>query len=254
MADNSFIRSPLLATHGVTGLFTLRNGGISPKPFDNQNFGYGLGDQDSNVTNNIDRLVESAGLSGRPHQANQVHQSDTLYCTDAGIVHEQQADILLTDQPDTPLAVRTADCLPLLLADRQAGIAVAAHAGWRGTVAHVAAQAVSQMEDRGSKAEHIVASLGPCIGPCCFAMGEDTAQALVSCCQSAAQFVTGNDQKHANLWQINRLQLLQSGLTEEHIEVINECTCCNPERYFSYRRDAQQSGRHLGVVELSFKP
>ncbi len=254
MADESFIRSSLLAKHGVTGLFTLRNGGVSAKPYDSQNFTYGLGDQDSNTTTNLNRLVEKAGLSGWPHQAVQVHQSDTLYCSDTGLAHKQHADILLTDQPNIALAIRTADCLPLLLADKESGIAVAAHAGWRGTVAKVAVEAVSQMLHRGSKAKHIVASLGPCIGPCCFAIGEETAQALANCCQGAAQFVTGSDKKYADLWQINRLQLLQCGLKEEHIEVINECTCCNSERYFSYRRDALRAGRHLGVVELTCKP
>ncbi|GAV19367.1 laccase domain-containing protein [Mariprofundus micogutta] len=254
MAENSFIRSSLLNRHGVIGLFSLRTGGISLPPFDSQNFGYALGDSDHNVDDNLDRLVEKAGLSRCPHQAVQVHQSETLYCSGDGIFHKQQSDILITDQLNTPLAIRTADCLPLLLADRQAGITVAAHAGWRGTVAGVAKEAVSQMVDRGAKVERIIASLGPCIGPCCFTIGEETAIALASCCQGATQFVTGSEQQHADLWQINQLQLLQSGLKKEHIEIINECTCCHPDRYFSYRRDSLSSGRHLGVVELSCKP
>ncbi|OIO71958.1 MAG: hypothetical protein AUJ57_06360 [Zetaproteobacteria bacterium CG1_02_53_45] len=254
MPDSGFIRSPLLQKHGVNGLFTLRSGGFSPPPYDSQNFAYGPGDQDVHVDRNLNHLVKQAGLNGHPHQAVQVHATDTLYCSGSGSMHEQAADILLTDQRNTPVAVRTADCLPILLADNQAGIVVAAHAGWRGTVAQVAVKAVQQMLGRGAVAERIIASLGPCIGPCCFAIGEEAARELANCCHGAGRFVTGREQRYADLWQINRLQLLQSGLNEAHIELFNECTCCNPERYFSYRRDGQQSGRHLGVVELGCKP
>ncbi|PJA31261.1 MAG: peptidoglycan editing factor PgeF [Zetaproteobacteria bacterium CG_4_9_14_3_um_filter_53_7] len=254
MPDSSFIRSSLLEKHGVNGLFTRRSGGISPPPFDSQNFAYGLGDPDANVDCNLNRLIKQAGLSGHPHQAVQIHAADALYCSGSGSMHEQPADILLTDQCNTPVAVRTADCLPILLADPQAGIVVAAHAGWRGTVAQVAAKAVSQMLDRGADIEHIVASLGPCIGPCCFAIGEEAALALSHCCHGAARFVSGSEQKHADLWQINRLQLLQKGLKQAHIELFRVCTCCNADSFFSYRRNGRHSGRHLGVVELSCKP
>jgi len=249
-----FIRSPLLARHGVSGLFTLRGGGVSPVPFDSQNFGYGLGDQAAHIDKNLAMLVKEAALYGRPHQAVQVHQAGTLLCSGVGVEHKQHADILLCSEPNTPLAVRSADCLPILLADPQSGIIAAAHAGWRGTVAQVAGKAVSEMQRLGAKAERIVASLGPCIGPCCFEIGTDAAERLAGCCEGADHFITGNQTPHGDLWAINQLQLLQHGLKESHIELTKQCTSCNAEQFFSYRRDAGRTGRHLAVVALTTYP
>jgi len=252
MAD--FIRSALLATVGVSGLFTLRSGGVSPAPFDSQNFGFELGDLPDNVNRNLTNLIEQAELHGPPHQAMQVHEADTLYCRGAGKVHDQKADILLTDQPNSPLAVRTADCLPVLLADAEAGITVAAHAGWRGSVAQVVVKAVAAMLKYGAQSDRIMASLGPCIGPCCFAIGIEAAQALATSCEGAEQYITEDEQTYADLWAINRLQLLESGLNPAHIELVKQCTCCNPQQFFSFRRDRGLTGRHLGVVTLPTYP
>jgi len=252
MAD--FLRSPLLASHGVCGLFTLRSGGVSPTPFDSLNFGSDLGDKHSHIDKNLAQLLKQSDINGKPHQVIQEHQADTLYCSGPGFQHDHKADILLTDQPDTPIAVRTADCLPILLADTDAGIAAAVHAGWRGTAAQVASVAVEKMLGLGARTERIIASLGPCIGPCCFTIGDEAAEALAECCEGAASCITESEKKHADLWAINRLQLLDSGLKETHIEVMRSCTCCHPQQFFSYRRDNGITGRHLAVVTLPTYP
>jgi len=250
MAKPCFIVSKLLAQHHIQGLFTLRNGGISPPPFDSFNFGSGLGDCERHITTHIQHLMVSAGLPNIPHQAIQTHQTDSLWCNGPGRIHDSAADILLSDQDNTVLAVRTADCLPILLADPQKGICAAVHAGWRGTAAGVAKQAVHAMCERGAESEHILASLGPCIGPCCFEIGEEAAAALRNSADSAADFV----HKNADLRQINRLQLLQSGLPEQNIELIPACTACDNKRFFSFRRDAGLTGRHLAVVAIAYRP
>jgi len=245
-----FIASTLFAQHQIRGLFTLRGGGISPAPFDSLNFGSGLGDNETNITAHVNALMTAANLSGTPHQAVQTHQTDSLWCNGSGHLHKHSADILLSDQTDTPLAVRTADCLPILLAEPQTGICAAVHAGWRGTAAGIAIKAVQAMCAHGANAEHIIASLGPCIGSCCFEIGEQAANALRKCTESASDFV----QQTADLRQINRLQLCQSGLSEHNIELIHACTACDSKHFFSFRRDAGQTGRHIAIVAIPSKP
>ncbi len=245
-----WIESTLFAQHHIRAIFTLRRGGISQPPFDSQNFGIGLGDPDANINENLRTFIRASALPSTPHQAIQIHQTSTLWCNGSGSSHPNEADILLSDQPDTPLAVRTADCLPILLADPNTGITAAAHAGWRGTASNVAEHAIQNMCERGAKKADILASLGPCIGPCCFQIGEEAATALKNCTPSASEFVDNC----ADLRQINRLQLLQCGLTDTNIELINACTACDNKRFFSFRRDAGQTGRHIAVVAIASKP
>lgn len=248
MGDGSLIHSSLLAGHGFLGLFTTRLNGVSPLPFDSLNFGYGLGDDDGNVRRNFELLAEKSGLSGAPHMVRQVHKADAVWCRGAGIQHTQEADILLSDQADVALAVRTADCLPLLLADPATGITAAVHAGWRGTVAGAAAEAVARMAAHGSRPEVILASLGPCIGPCCFVIDETTADRLAACTPGAEEEIRYVPQRSADIAAINRRQLLHAGLQAGHIEMSNRCTSCEAQLFFSHRRDHGRTGRHLAVV------
>ncbi len=250
MAEASFIRSQLLTRHGIIGIFTLRSGGVSPPPFDSQNFGAGLGDADSHITRNMHRLITSVAQLAIPHQAIQTHETGLLWCKGQGKVHPQPADILITDQPDTAVCVRVADCLPVLLADPEAGIAAAVHAGWRGTAAGIVNHAIGTMLEHGAQPGNLLASLGPCIGPCCFAIGSDTADALARSAAGAAAFIDHTSGLHADLAAINRLQLLGAGLDEHHIEFNRACTACEHERFFSFRRDGQRAGRQLAVVAI----
>jgi YfiH family protein len=252
MAD--FLRSPLMAEYGVTALFSLRTGGVSSPPFDSLNFGQGLGDSDSNIETNVDALAEVAEISSLPHQAKQVHGDNLLWCKGSGAMHDDEADILLTDQAETALAVRTADCLPVLLTDPKTGIAAAVHAGWRGTAARVTQIAVREMLSRGVQSKNILASLGPCIGSCCFFLDAAAADQLANCIPGAEYCIRRKTKIAADLREINILQLLQCGLSDVHIECINACTACDFRRFFSYRRDGNQTGRHLAVVALPRRP
>jgi len=250
MADAAWIRSQLLANHGIIGVFTLRSGGVSPPPFDSLNFGPGLGDADSHITQNMHRLIASVPQLSMPHQAIQVHESCVLWCQGAGRIHQQPADILMTDQPGTAISVRVADCLPILLAEPQSGIVAAVHAGWRGTAAGIVKHAFRNMLEHGATAKHLIASLGPCIGPCCFAIGKDTADALASSAADAADYIDHTSGLHADLAAINRAQLLEAGLAASNIELNRACTACEHERFFSFRRDGKQTGRQLAVVAI----
>jgi YfiH family protein len=250
----NFLCSSLLAEHDITALFSLRTGGVSPPPFDSLNFGLDLGDPGINIKTNLDALAEAAGLTSLPHQVQQVHGDKLLWCKGSGIMHNDEADILLTDQTETALAVRTADCLPILLADPKTGIAAAVHAGWRGTAAQAVTNAVREMQSRGVQTEDVLASLGPCIGPCCFHIDTITADKLANSAPGAEFHIQSGPGTTADLREINALQLIQCGLADVHIERINVCTACDNRRFFSYRRDNKLAGRHLAVVALPRRP
>jgi len=244
-----FHTSVLMKNKGVQAVFTNREGGCSPPPFGALNLGFDLGDADKHVRANLQTLCQASGLS-MPHQAQQVHGHAVLVCTGAGKHHDVEADILLSTEPKQALAVRTADCLPLLLADPQAQVIAAVHAGWRGTVAQVASIAVQAMLDAGAQAERILASLGPCIGACCFEVNADIKAKLQDCCghEVSAQR-DGN--VYADLALANYYQLLNSGLSAENMERLDACTACSKQPpYFSYRRDAGQTGRQLALIAL----
>lgn len=254
MADQVFFRSSLLAKHGITGIFSTRCGGISPAPFDSLNLGTDVGDNGSHVQRNLRLLMRASGLQEVPHQARQVHGIKVLPCRGQGLVHDDEADILISNARGTALAVGTADCLPILLADPEIRGIAAVHAGWRGTVKQAAIAGVAAMQQMGAEPARILASLGPCIGPCCFEIDTHTAQRLAASCPGAAEHIHGHERPHADLAAINQAQLLLAGLSPRHIERIEDCTCCQPQRYFSYRRDGANSGRHLAIVACPFSP
>jgi hypothetical protein len=245
-----FIASKLFAKHHITGIFSERQGGISPAPFDSLNLGLDLGDSDENVQHNLNQLCTTAHLP-IPHRSQQVHGTNYLFCEGQGLQHNDQADILIAHTTGCSIAVRSADCLPILLIDTQAGVAAAVHAGWRGTVQNIATIAIQKMQEFGAKPEHILASLGPCIARSCFEVNMHTANELS---HSHPQAHLHIDYKEGHSWAdiqaINTLQLQSSGLKVTNIESIKLCTSCLPERFFSYRRDGIQSGRQLAIVTL----
>jgi YfiH family protein len=245
-----FIASKLFAKHHITGIFSERQGGISPAPFDSLNLGLDLGDSDENVQHNLNQLCSAAQLP-IPHRSQQVHGTNHLLCEGEGLQHSDQADILITRTAGSAVAVRTADCLPILLIDTQAGVAAAVHAGWRGSVQNIAGVAVQKMQEFGAKPGHILACLGPCIAEFCFEVGIDTANELSHSHPQAHLHINyKGTTAWVNIQAINALQLQSSGLKVVNIESIKRCTSCLPERFFSYRRDGIQSGRQLAIVAL----
>lgn len=237
----------LLAAHGVNAVFSDRDGGVSLPPFDSLNLGYDLGDNPANTQQNVELLLAAAQLP-HPHQSQQVHGISSLHCTGEGKFHNVKADILVSDSLDVALAVRTADCLPILLADSQARVLAAVHAGWRGTVAGVVGEAMQAMRKLGAHPQRTVASLGPCIGSCCFEINLDIARQLLDRCGIDVSCVQG-DKIFADLALANRLQLQEIGVNSACIESGNGCTSCATQpRYFSHRRDKGQTGRQLSII------
>ncbi len=251
MTESIFQKSSLLANYGFSGLFSLRIGGVSTGSCVSLNLGCGLGDARKNVERNLARLMQTAGLNGQPHQAQQIHATGVLLCNGPGGMHEEEADILISSEPKNTVAVRVADCLPILLADPDSGTVAAVHAGWRGTILNVASQAVQAMQTMGARPENILAALGPCIGPCCFTLQKEAWQLLRRCSDNPESYPSVEKHYVADLAAINRDQLVQDGLLPSHIDRLQACTSCQSESFFSHRRDNGKTGRHLAIVGCS---
>ena len=242
-----FYASPLMEKHGIRAVFSNRAGGCSQGVFASLNTGLDLGDLATHVHRNINRLCRHAGLPV-PHQARQVHGVDVLRCRGQGQMHRQDADIMLTVEQGVALGVRTADCLPVLLADTHAGVVAAVHAGWKGTVAGVVARAIREMCALGAQPERVMAALGPCIGSCCFEVGEDVACRLANAGgNESVQWREGRC--FASLIRANCYQLMNAGVDASRLEYAGHCTCCSVSPlYFSYRRDQGHTGRQLSMI------
>jgi len=244
-----FTRSKLMAEYGIQAVFSDRSGGCSNLPFDTLNLGFDLGDSQTNVNQNLKLLCEQSGLNV-PHQSHQVHGTDVLMCSGLGHIHNEAADVLISILPNTPVAVRTADCVPILLADRNAGVVSAVHAGWKGTVAQVAQVAVRAMCELGASKDSILASVGPCIGLCCFEVNDDIASQLRRA--SGGDVSENRDGSvYANLVEANVRQLKSMGIGAGFIETMDVCTVCHGlPHYFSYRRDNGMTGRQLSIINF----
>jgi YfiH family protein len=168
-----------------------------------------------------------------------------------------EGDGLITDVPGVLLGVGTADCVPVLVVDVKRRVVAALHAGWRGTVARIVERGVAMMtEEFGSRAEDLVAAVGPSIGACCYTVGEEVrAEFGAQFGYAEGLFKSGmNDGGiRLDLWEANRRQLLDVGLGETRITVVGECTACARDergalRYFSHRGEKGVAGRMLNMV------
>ena len=178
------------------------------------------------------RRAHVSALFGNLATLRQIHSA---VCVPAagrcGVLGE--GDALLENTPGSVVAIRTADCLPILLVDDRRRAVAAVHAGWRGTVAGIAQRAVEAMRAQfGSLPEDLHAAIGPGIGPCCYEVGP----------QVAAQFGR-QGRAHVDLAEANRRQLIDAGVTPERIYASNLCTMCRSGEFHSFRRDKEAAGR-----------
>ena len=157
------------------------------------------------------------------------------------------ADASSTDEAGALLAIETADCLPVLIVDPVAHRVAAAHAGWRGTAAGIVGRAVAWLAERGSAPRDLQVALGPCIGPCCYEVGDELRNDFAE--PDRAFFVPGpQGRPHLDVRGINVRQLVAAGVPRDNIAHVDECTRCRPDLYCSYRRDGRGAGRMISYV------
>lgn len=242
-----FLRSAVIGVpHGFFG----RGGGVSTIPhLASLNIGDGLGDDPQCVAENRRRLFAALGAKAeRAVWAQQVH-SDRVFpvAADTLSLRDAQCDGFVTACPGIALMVKTADCTPILLWDQANGIIGALHAGWRGSVARIAARGVEAMCRLGGNPKTICAAIGPCIRMCCYEVGDDVIQAARIICADDPQILSerqteSGTRRFADIAMLNRRVLLDAGVPAEHIAVANDCTCCHPDVFFSHRATGGKRG------------
>jgi YfiH family protein len=189
-----------------------------------------------------------------------------------------KGDGMMTDEPGVLLGIQTADCIPILVADRKHRAVAAFHAGWRGTLARIVENGVGRMRlEFGSKPEDLIASIGPGIGQCCYAVGEEVRGQFESQFIYAAElfrevydsdpvrekypmlFLTARAPGHSaigpgthlDLAEANRRQLLAAGLKKGAITLTGQCTGCHTDRFFSHRIERGFTGRMMSVIGVA---
>ena len=216
-------------------VFSTRMGGVSNGAYASLNLGLLSGDDRELVQENRRRLYEAAGA--HPERVSWPRQMHGAAVVRAG-TRGEEADAIWTDDAGEPVMVVTADCVPVVLVriGGRPGVALV-HVGWRGLVAGVIAAAVDALGGR-----LVAAAIGPGIGPCCYDVGDEVADPV------RAAFGTGLvSERRLDLPGALKRALRNAGCVR--VDRLDECTACNPDRYFSHRRDAGLTGRQ-GAIAL----
>lgn len=236
------------------GIFT-RQGGSSSAPWASLNMGGNVGDDSSAVRRNHDLMYKALKLNGnRACTVWQVHSADTIvvHAPVAGRRWLALADGMVTDQPDTPLTMRFADCTPLLFHDPVQGVIGIAHAGWRGTVAGMASHLVETMRQAyGCFPANIRVGIGPCIGPEHYQVGEEVVEAVQAYFGRADGLIhrsPDDGTAYFDLWAANQLDLERAGIV--YIEQSGISTASHTHEFFSHRAEKGRTGRFGAVISL----
>ena len=245
------------------------------------NLGFTASDERDVVVANRRLLAEAiTGDAATPMVTlRQVHSNLVVRAAalDAGRGQPRRGDGLMTDEPGLLLAVQTADCIPVLVADRKRRVVAAFHAGWRGTVKRIVEAGVGRMRlEYGCRPEDLVAAIGPGIGACCYAVGDEVLSAFESQFAYARElfrevydsdpvrikypmlFLTQRapghspigPSLHVDLTEANRRQLLDAGVKAEAIRRVGGCTSCQRELFFSHRGSQGFAGRMMSVIGI----
>lgn len=263
-ADITVISFDLLNSSGVAvHCFTTRRGGVSSGPYSGLNMALHVGDREQDVLENRRRACTLLGASLDDLVAGQqVHGAGVAVVGEAkrGAGSRQYSsalpdtDALITDRPGLVLASFYADCVPVYLLDPRRRAAGLVHAGWQGTRLKIAARAVQTMQSAlGCRPADILAVIGPSIGPCCYTVGEDVHRQFAAAFPGQVHLLTrpaGPGKWYLDLWQANRLVLMEAGLAKDSIGTARLCTSCREELFFSYRRQSGRCGRMAALIRL----
>jgi polyphenol oxidase len=261
--------------------FSTRQGGVSTC-YGGKTLNLGLTPQDThaNVERNRELFLQAVGAvqdkgSVWPlPRVRQIHSS-IIHRVDDFSRHAQAGDGIITNTPGLLLAIKSADCVPILVADVKRRVVGAFHAGWRGTAARVVEKGVGEMRRQfGSQPRDLRAAIGPCIRMCCYAVGIEVRAEFESQFSYAGELFEEvfdanairikypllflnqrapghgdlGPEIHLDLVAANMRQLEDAGLSAEHISVIEGCTACDTKRFFSHRAEFGKTGRMMAVI------
>lgn len=238
--------------------FFTRSGGVSPGVYASLNGGVGSNDRPENVAENRARMAAILGVSpARLLTAYQIHSSDVVVAEEPWTRDTRpRADAIVTRVPRLAIGVSTADCGPLLLADGDARVIGAAHAGWRGALTGVIEATVTAMERLGADRKTMAAALGPTIRQPNYEVGPEFVERFLSADAANARFFAASQKSAHAMFDLAGYigaRVRRAGITQ--FEDLGLCTYAEPDRFFSYRRtthnDETDYGRHINAIALA---
>jgi len=240
---------------------TTRMGGQSLPPYDSLNLGINTEDQSKNIIANLNRVGKSikfdiAGLVS----STQIHSNKILIIKQKEVLNKATElgcsyhgfDAIITDQTETTLLIRVADCVPILLYDPLSRVIAVVHAGRDGTLSEITLKTIKKMQhDFGCSPKNIKAGIGPSIGKCCYSVSNKIANQFSQRLEKSEFFVEQvNNMSNIDLKEANRIQLIISGINKDRIETSDICTSCSSNIFFSHRREKGRTGRFALLAGL----
>jgi len=237
----------------VNHCFSSRIGGVSNSPYTSMNLAYHMGDSISDVDENFKLISEAVGFGHKKiMMTDQIHHAN-IQVLGIDKPNFKEVDSLVTALPDYVLTSYYADCVPLLFLDPTKKVIANSHAGWRGTVEHLAKKTLIKMAQIfACRPQDVLVGIGPSISMTHFEVGQEVVEKLGRISLDYEPYIKQkSDQKwHIDLKAINREQLLMAGALAENIEVSDLCTFKNPDLFYSHRRDGKKRGNMAAMIAL----
>lgn len=253
-----YLSYPLLERTGIVKHgFSTRIGGVSEGIFSSMNLSFSRGDDDANVWENYRRIGEAIGVRTEDMvRSAQTHTTNVVRVTRENMHNDlQDIDGLITNEPGICLVTSYADCVPLFFVDPVHRAIGLSHSGWRGTVGHIGKITLEKMKEAyGTKAEDVIAAIGPSICQKCYEVSED----VIECFRGQFDrnywkdlfYQTENKKYQLNLWKANEIILRECGVKKENLAITNVCTSCNSKILFSHRASNGQRGGMAAFLAL----
>jgi len=258
-----FLFSGLSKYQNVLHFITTRQGGYSMAPFHTFNLAFHVGDKEENVLRNRTKLAKSLNIPLQSFTiSNQVHGTHISIVGQAErgsgatniFTALKENDAMITNQENICLLIFVADCVPVLLYDREKKIIGLIHAGWEGTIGLITQKTVSLLQSYWDcRPQDIICAIGPSIGPCCYQVGPEVVDKVRKTFPKndyLVQAIAKDGRGYLNLWEANKIQLLDCNIPEKNIEVAGLCTCCHSDIFFSSRKDSGYTGRFAAGIML----
>ena len=240
---------------GIAHGFFGRRGGVSSGELASLNCGLGSGDDPALIAENRRRVADAALAGAKLTGLYQVHGNRCVIVDgDTDLDARPEADALATRTPGILLGILTADCVPVLFADREAGVIGAAHAGWKGAISGVTDTTLDAMEGLGARRDHVAVAIGPCIARASYEVDESFVQRFLADAPANERFFAAGKPGHAmfDIAAYVAARLAAAGVTR--IAIGGQDTYAEADHYFSYRRACHKNensyGRQLSVIGL----